>query len=52
MYKKKKKRAKRGREKACDRKLKKSNMLPNRIDPKQYYIKNTMIHQSKVKLQK
>ena len=30
--------AKRGREKTCDRKLKKSNTLPNRINPKQYYI--------------
>ena len=38
---------------SCDRKLKKSNTLPNRINPKQYYIKkNTMIHQHKVKLQK
>ena len=37
---------------SCDGKLKKSNTLPNHIDPKQYYIKNTMIHQHKVKLQK
>ena len=37
---------------SCDGKLKKSNTLPNRINPKQYYIKNTMIHQPKVKLQK
>ena len=37
---------------SCDRKLKKSNTLPNRINPKQYYIKNTMIHQPIVKLQK
>ena len=42
--------AKREREKTCDGKLKKSNTLPNRINPKQYYIKNTMIHQPKVKL--
>ena len=39
-----------GREKTCDRKLKKSDTLPNHINPKQYYIKNTMIHQPKVKL--
>ena len=55
MSKKKKKnqtKAKRGREKICDRKLKKSNTLPNRINPKQYYIKYTMSHQLKVKLQK
>ena len=30
--------AKRGRENICDGKLKKSNTLPNCIDPKQYYI--------------
>ena len=44
--------AKKWREKACDGKLKKSNILPNRINPKQSHIKNTMIHQPKVKLQK
>ena len=32
--------------------FKKSKTLPNRINPKQYYKKNTMIHQPKVKLQK
>ena len=37
---------------SCDRKLKKSNTLPNCINPKQYYIKNTMIHQPKVKLER
>ena len=31
--------AKRGREKTCDGKLKKSNALPNCINPKQYIIK-------------
>ena len=41
----------RGEEKTCDGKLKKSNTLPNCINPKQYYKKNTMIHQPKVKLQ-
>ena len=41
---------KREREKTCDRKLKKSNTLPNCINPKQYIIKNTIIHQPKVKL--
>ena len=30
--------AKRGRERTCDGKLKKSNKLPTRINPKQYYI--------------
>ena len=35
---------------SCDRKFKKSNILPNCIYPKQYYIKNTIIHQPKVKL--
>ena len=44
--------AKRGREKTCDGELKKSNTLPNRINPKYYYIKNTMILQPKLKLQK
>ena len=44
--------AKRGREKTCDGKLKKSSTLPNRINPKQHYIKNTKIHHPKVKLQK
>ena len=42
MSKKKKKKiqtkAKRGREKTCDGKLKKSNTLPNHINPKYYYI--------------
>ena len=44
--------AKRGREKTCDRELKKSNTLSNHINPKYYYIKNTMILQPKLKLQK
>ena len=56
MSKKKKKKiqtkAKRGREKTCDGELKNSNILPNHINPKYYYIKNTMILQPKVKLQK
>ena len=46
MSKKKKKnqtKAKRGREKTCDRELKKSNTLSNHINPKYYYIKNTML---------
>ena len=34
------------------KKKKKSNILPNHINPKYYYIKNTMILQPKVKLQK
>ena len=42
MSKKKKKKiqtkAKRGREKTCDGKFKKSNTLPNCINPKQYYL--------------
>ena len=37
---------------SCDRKFKKSNTLPNRINQKQYYIKHKIIHQPKVKLQK
>ena len=41
--------AMRGREKACDGELKKHTKFY--INPKQFYKKNIMIHQPKVKLQ-
>ena len=44
-----KQKLKKGERRLVMENLKKSNTLPNRINPKYYYIKNTMILQPKLK---